>query len=71
MHEKQINVAQFPKWIQMHMRDQYTIKVALHINGNETDHSINVWGQVETDLEKNLIKINSIWIKDLNIKMKQ
>lgn len=45
------------------------IKVALHINGNETDHSINVWGQVETDLEKNLIKINYIWIKDLNIKI--
>lgn len=45
------------------------IKVALHINGNETDHSINVWEQVETDLEKNLIKINYIWIKDLNIKI--
>lgn len=47
------------------------IKVVLHISGNETDHSINVWGQVETDPEKNLIKINSKWIKDLNIKMKQ
>lgn len=34
------------------MRLQYMIKVALHISGNETDHSLNVWGQVESDPEK-------------------
>lgn len=32
------------------------IKVALHISGNETHHSINVWGQLKTDSEK--IKFN-------------
>lgn len=28
------------------------IKVALHISGNETDHSLNIWGQVKTDPEE-------------------
>lgn len=28
-------------------------EVALHISGNETDHSVNVCVQMETDTEKN------------------